>query len=48
MQDAHIRLPAGNRTGPANGKEPPKLTLTSGQLALRDDYVKVRKDLGIE
>jgi L-arabinose transport system substrate-binding protein len=32
----------------ANGKEPPKLTLTSGQLALRDDYQKVRKDLGIE
>ncbi len=32
----------------ANGKEPPKLTLTSGSLALRGDYEKVRKDLGIE
>ena len=32
----------------ANSKEPPKLTLTSGSLALRDDYQKVRKDLGIE
>jgi L-arabinose transport system substrate-binding protein len=32
----------------ANSKEPPKLTLTSGSLALRGDYQKVRKDLGIE
>jgi L-arabinose transport system substrate-binding protein len=32
----------------ANGKEPPKLTLTSGQLALRSDYQDVRKSLGIE
>ncbi len=32
----------------ANSKEPPKLTLTSGSLALRGDYEKVRKDLGIE
>jgi L-arabinose transport system substrate-binding protein len=32
----------------ANSKEPPKLTLTSGQLALRDTYQAVRKDLGIE
>jgi L-arabinose transport system substrate-binding protein len=32
----------------ANGKEPPKLTLTSGSLALRGDYEKVRKGLGIE
>lgn len=32
----------------ANDKEPEKLTLTSGSLALRDDYEKVRKDLGIE
>ena len=32
----------------ANGKEPAKLTLTSGSLALRGDYEKVRKDLGIE
>jgi len=32
----------------ANNKEPPKLTLTSGSLALRGDYEKVRKDLGIE
>ncbi|MDR3496583.1 MAG: arabinose ABC transporter substrate-binding protein [Ancalomicrobiaceae bacterium] len=32
----------------ANGKEPPKLTLTAGQLALRSDYVEVRKSLGIE
>jgi L-arabinose transport system substrate-binding protein len=32
----------------ANGKEPPKLTLTSGSLALRDDYETVRKSLGIE
>jgi L-arabinose transport system substrate-binding protein len=32
----------------ANGKEPPKVTLTSGSLALRGDYEKVRKDLGIE
>lgn len=32
----------------ANGQEPPKLTLTSGALAEREDYQKVRKDLGIE
>ncbi len=32
----------------ANGKEPEKLILTAGALALRDDYEKVRKDLGIE
>jgi L-arabinose transport system substrate-binding protein len=32
----------------ANDKEPPKLTLTAGALALRGDYEKVRKDLGIE
>jgi L-arabinose transport system substrate-binding protein len=32
----------------ANDKEPPMLTLTSGSLALRGDYEKVRKDLGIE
>lgn len=32
----------------ANGKEPEKLILTSGALATRGDYEKVRKDLGIE
>lgn len=32
----------------ANNKEPAKLTLTAGQLALRDNYETVRKDLGIE
>jgi L-arabinose transport system substrate-binding protein len=32
----------------ANGKEPEKLTLTAGALALRSDYEAVRKDLGIE
>jgi L-arabinose transport system substrate-binding protein len=32
----------------ANGKEPEKLILTAGQLALRDNYEQVRKDLGIE
>ena len=32
----------------ANGKEPEKLILTSGQLALRDNYAEVRKQLGIE
>jgi len=32
----------------ANGKEPEKLILTSGQIALRDNYEQVRKDLGIE
>jgi L-arabinose transport system substrate-binding protein len=32
----------------ANGKEPPMLTLTSGSLALRDNYQQVRKELGIE
>lgn len=31
----------------ANDKEPEKLTLTSGSLALRGDFEKVRKDLGI-
>ncbi len=32
----------------ANGKQPAKLTLTAGQLALRDNYTEVRKELGIE
>ncbi|MFI5407876.1 arabinose ABC transporter substrate-binding protein [Kaistia sp. UC242_56] len=32
----------------ANDKAPPALTLTAGQLALRDNYEAVRKDLGIE
>ena len=32
----------------ANNKEPEKLTLTSGALAKRDDYQKVRQGLGIE
>ncbi|WP_062225886.1 arabinose ABC transporter substrate-binding protein [Aureimonas frigidaquae] len=32
----------------ANGKEPEKLILTSGQLATRGDYEAVRKDLGIQ
>jgi L-arabinose transport system substrate-binding protein len=32
----------------ANGKEPEKLILTAGQVALRDNYEAVRKDLGIE
>ncbi|ALN75361.1 arabinose ABC transporter substrate-binding protein [Aureimonas sp. AU20] len=32
----------------ANGREPDKLILTSGELATRADYAKVRKDLGIE
>ena len=32
----------------ANGKEPEKLILTAGQLALRDNYAEVRKQLGIE
>jgi len=32
----------------ANDKAPEKLILTAGQLALRDDYQAVRKDLGIE
>jgi len=32
----------------ANGKEPEKLILTSGSLALRDNYEQVRKELGIE
>jgi L-arabinose transport system substrate-binding protein len=32
----------------ADGKEPPMLTLTSGSLALRDNYQQVRQDLGIE
>ena len=32
----------------ANDKAPEPLTLTAGQLALRDTYVAVRKDLGIE
>ncbi|MBO3761649.1 arabinose ABC transporter substrate-binding protein [Ciceribacter sp. L1K22] len=32
----------------ANDKEPEKLTLTAGALAVRGDYDAVRKDLGIE
>lgn len=32
----------------ANGKEPEKLILTAGALAKRDDYEKVRAELGIE
>jgi L-arabinose transport system substrate-binding protein len=32
----------------ANGKEPEKLILTAGQVALRDNYEAVRKELGIE
>lgn len=32
----------------ANDKEPPMLTLTSGSLALRDNYEAVRKELGVE
>jgi L-arabinose transport system substrate-binding protein len=32
----------------ANNKEPEKLILTAGAVAKRDDYEKVRKDLGIE
>lgn len=32
----------------ANGKEPEKLILTAGQVALRDNYQTVRADLGIE
>ncbi|MDK1374425.1 MULTISPECIES: arabinose ABC transporter substrate-binding protein [unclassified Sinorhizobium] len=32
----------------ANEKEPEKLILTAGQLALRDNYEAVRKELGIE
>ncbi len=32
----------------ADNKEPEKLILTSGSLAKRDDYQKVRKDLGLE
>lgn len=32
----------------AEGKEPEKLILTSGQLALRDNFEAVRKELGIE
>ena len=32
----------------ADGKEPPKLTLTAGALALRGDYEQVRADLGIK
>ncbi|WP_028003754.1 arabinose ABC transporter substrate-binding protein [Sinorhizobium meliloti] len=32
----------------ANGKEPEKLILTAGQLALGDNYEAVRKELGIE
>ena len=32
----------------ADGKEPEKLTLTAGQVALRDNYEAVRKELGIE
>ena len=32
----------------ANDKEPEKLILTAGQVALRDNYEAVRADLGIE
>ena len=32
----------------ANDKQPEKVILTAGQLALRDNYKTVRKDLGIE
>ncbi|RVB62375.1 arabinose ABC transporter substrate-binding protein, partial [Mesorhizobium sp. M7A.F.Ca.CA.002.03.2.1] len=32
----------------ASNKEPEKLILTSGALAKRDDYQKVRQGLGIE
>lgn len=32
----------------ANNKEPEKLILTAGQLAKRDDYAAVRKELGLE
>lgn len=32
----------------ANNKEPEKLILTAGAMAKRDDFEKVRKDLGIE
>ncbi|MCT6839554.1 MAG: hypothetical protein M3036_18070, partial [Bifidobacteriales bacterium] len=32
----------------ANGKQPEKLTLTSGALAKRDTFQQVRKELGIE
>lgn len=32
----------------ANDKAPPALTLTAGELALRDTYAEVRKSLGIE
>ncbi|MCL7998863.1 arabinose ABC transporter substrate-binding protein [Brucella sp. 21LCYQ03] len=32
----------------ANDKEPEKLILTSGELALRDNFEQVRKNLGIE
>ncbi len=32
----------------ANDKEPEKLILTTGELALRDNYEQVRKNLGIE
>ncbi len=32
----------------ANGKEPEKLILTAGSLAKRDDFQKVRAELGIE
>ncbi|SER38586.1 L-arabinose-binding protein [Faunimonas pinastri] len=32
----------------ANDKEPPMLTLTSGQLATRDTYHQVRQQLGLE
>jgi L-arabinose transport system substrate-binding protein len=32
----------------ANDKEPEKLILTSGQLAQRDDYEQVRKELGLQ
>ena len=32
----------------AQGREPAKLTQTAGQLATRDDFAKVRQDLGIQ
>jgi L-arabinose transport system substrate-binding protein len=32
----------------ADGKAPEKLILTAGQVALRDNYEAVRKELGIE
>jgi L-arabinose transport system substrate-binding protein len=29
------------------GKEPPKLTLTTGMLATRDNYTQVREQMGL-